>query len=66
MYYKQILFSFCILIFSASYAQDIREIPAFTGYAIPAESWDSQLFDPKKGVSNWSNLQQQLAYHFRL
>lgn len=58
------LFLFCLAI--AVQAQDIQTIPAFTGYAIPAESWSSMLFDPQKGVSNWTNLQQQLEYHFYL
>ena len=66
MYYKLLLLSLCILIFGASKAQDLHVIPAFTGYATPAESWSSKLFDPLKGVSNWTNLQQQLAYHFYL
>jgi FKBP-type peptidyl-prolyl cis-trans isomerase len=66
MYYKLLLFSLCILIFGANKAQDLHVIPAFTGYATPAESWSSKLFDPLKGVSNWTNLQQQLAYHFYL
>ena len=47
-------------------AQELQSIPGFTGYAVPAESWRSKLFDPQKGVSNWTNLQQQLTYHFYL
>ncbi len=66
MYFKQLQLSLFILIFSSTYAQDIHEIPAYTGYAVPAESWSSKLFDRQKGVSNWTNLQQQLEYHFYL
>jgi FKBP-type peptidyl-prolyl cis-trans isomerase len=48
------------------FAQEVQTIPAFTGYAIPAETWNSKLFDVQKGVNNWTNLQQQLQYHFFL
>ena len=59
----QLLF-FCVSL--SVNAQDVASIPAFTGYAIPAESWNSKLFDAQKGLINWTNLQQQLEYHFYL
>jgi len=65
MYPKHILFFLSILVFNCSSAQNFK-IPAFTGYATPAESWESKLFDPQKGVTNWTNLQQALSYHFYL
>jgi hypothetical protein len=65
MYQKQILYLLTILILNVSSAQDFK-IPAYTGYATPAESWDSKIFDAQKGVTNWTNLQQHLEYHFYL
>jgi FKBP-type peptidyl-prolyl cis-trans isomerase len=55
-----------ILLFNICFSQKVQLIPGFTGYAQPAETWNSKLFDAQKGVSNWTNLQQQIEYHFYL
>lgn len=56
---------FCFVVVSVK-AQEVQNIPGFTGYAIPSESWNSRMFDPQKGLVNWTNLQQELEYHFYL
>jgi FKBP-type peptidyl-prolyl cis-trans isomerase len=46
-----------------SFSQPIQTIPAFTGYAVPAEQDEAILFQQSKGVVNWTNLQQSIEYH---
>ncbi|MES1223599.1 MAG: DUF3472 domain-containing protein, partial [Bacteroidota bacterium] len=45
-------------------------IPAFTGYAVPAENGneedESVLFSEKAGVQNWTDTKQQLQYFFNV
>ncbi|MEP6726838.1 MAG: DUF3472 domain-containing protein [Bacteroidota bacterium] len=45
-------------------------IPAFTGYALPAEDGNEEdenaLFSEKAGVHNWTNTKQQLQYFFNV
>ncbi|MEN9685052.1 MAG: hypothetical protein RLZZ28_838, partial [Bacteroidota bacterium] len=41
-------------------------IPAFTGYAVPAENEEESLFSEKYGLHNWKNTEQQISYHFYL
>lgn len=38
-------------------------IPGFTGYAIPAEKPDENLFTSKNGLTHWSNLKQSIHYY---
>ena len=44
-------------------------IPAYTGYAVPAEeineAGESRLFSLKEGVHNWTDTKQQLHYYFK-
>ena len=39
-------------------------IPAFTGYAVPAERDESFLFSEKNGLQQWSNTGQVISYFF--
>ncbi len=57
---------FCIIIFFfagfSCYAQTAR-IPAFTGYAVPAEKEDDQMFSEKNGL-HWVDSKQTVDYYF--
>lgn len=44
-------------------AQSVK-IPAFTGYAVPAETDEQSLFSEKKGLSGWTDPQQQIHWFF--
>ncbi len=50
-------------IFSCLSAQTVI-IPAFTGYALPAEKQESLLFSEKNGVQQWKDAEQQIRYFF--
>lgn len=39
-------------------------IPAYTGYAVPAEAENSSLFSTKNGLQNWTNPQQKISWFF--
>ncbi len=39
-------------------------IPAYTGYAVPAEKDESSMFSEKNGVQNWTDTKQHLTYFF--
>ncbi len=39
-------------------------IPAYTGYAVPAETDESSLFSEKNGLQQWSNTGQAISYFF--
>jgi len=39
-------------------------IPAYTGYAVPAETDESSLFSEKNGLQQWSNAGQAISYFF--
>ena len=41
-------------------------VPAYTGYAIPAEKEGSFLFSEKNGVQQWKDLRQQISYFIYL
>lgn len=38
-------------------------IPAYTGYAVPAENWESRMFSEKNGL-HWVDAKQQISYSF--
>lgn len=52
----------CFFVFTLS-AQTVL-IPAYTGYAIPAEKENSQLFSTKNGLQNWVDPQQKISWFF--
>lgn len=41
-------------------------IPAYTGYAVPAEKEDDLLFSEKSGVQHWTDASQEILYFFYL
>lgn len=53
---------FFVILSLPAIAQQTYRIPAFTGYAVPAEKDGPGIFDLKKGVQNWKDLHQQLQY----
>jgi len=59
----KLLLGILIVSFSAVNAQQAI-IPAYTGYAVPAENDENQLFNTKTGLSNWKNTHQTISYHF--
>lgn len=48
------------------WAQNAYSIPANTGYAVPAETNEENLFQQGKGLQNWSELKQEIQYFFYL
>jgi len=53
-------FCFCIQTISA---QTVL-IPAYTGYSMPAEKENTQLFSVKNGLQNWVDTQQKISWFF--
>lgn len=47
-----------------SFSQNAFSIPAFTGYAVPAEKEEESLFQADKGLVHWSDLNQEIQYFF--
>lgn len=39
-------------------------IPAYTGYAVPAETDESTLFSEKNSLQQWGNVKKQISYFF--
>ncbi|MDP3394152.1 DUF3472 domain-containing protein [Sediminibacterium sp.] len=56
-------FLLCCLCFSISIltAQTVL-IPAYTGYALPTEKEDIQLFSAKNGLQNWVDTKQRISW----
>ncbi|MFN3299158.1 MAG: DUF3472 domain-containing protein [Sediminibacterium sp.] len=52
----------CVLVFNLP-AQTVL-IPAYTGYAVPAEKEEIQLFSTKNGLQNWVNPHQKISWFF--
>jgi len=52
----------CVFVFNLP-AQTVL-IPAYTGYAVPAEKEEIQLFSTKNGLQNWVNPQQKISWFF--
>ncbi len=51
---------------SQSHSQNNYIIPANTGYAVPSENEDHDLFESGKPISKWTDLQQELQYFVHL
>ncbi|MEP6675166.1 MAG: DUF3472 domain-containing protein [Ferruginibacter sp.] len=64
---KTIVFFIACFAITCGTAQEIKVMPAFTGYAMPREKTDSDdnsvLFG-KDGLHNWKDPQQQIQYFF--
>jgi len=60
-----IFFTFFILHFSV-WSQNTFTIPANTGYAVPAENDEESLFQPGKGLKNWTDIKQEIHYFFHI
>ena len=63
--------TFLLLLFSATRlgnAQTHVSLPAYTGYAVPAEAGNEEafMFNPSKGVQNWTDPKQVIRYYFKL
>lgn len=68
--------SFLLILFTLSFfskellSQTRVSIPAYTGYAVPAEKSDeedeSELFSAKEGIHNWTDREQQVQFWFRI
>lgn len=59
-------FYFLLFISSISFAfvnAQTVVIPGFTGYAIPAEKLEENLFNEKKGLVNWTDLNQSIHFY---
>ena len=60
---RSLQFLLTICISSVLSAQTVS-IPAYTGYATPAEKEESVLFSEKNGVQQWKDANQQIRYFF--
>ena len=52
-----------LFIIAAASAQTVT-IPANTGYAVPAEKEETDLFSARNGLQQWSDVQQTISYYF--
>lgn len=55
-----LLFCCCFLVYTLP-AQTVL-IPAYTGYAVPAEKEEIQLFSAKNGLQNWVDTKQKISW----
>lgn len=60
------IFLFFSFLYLSVQSQNTQIIPANTGYAVPAEKDDENLFQQAKGVQNWNDTKQELQYFFYL
>lgn len=61
---KRIIFLFFALsTFTNQTKSQTAEIPAFTGYSIPFEPLNTDMFSEKKGLINWTDLKQSIHYY---
>jgi FKBP-type peptidyl-prolyl cis-trans isomerase len=60
------LLTMSILLCSAVLAQNTFSIPAYTGYAVPAEMEEESMFQQGKGLQNWTDVKQEIQYFFYL
>ena len=60
---RSVLFIILISITVAISAQTVT-IPAYTGYAVPSEKDESNMFSEKNGLQQWTDTKQQLSYFF--
>lgn len=54
----------CFIFFASILTAQTVVIPAYTGYAIPAEKENIQLFSAKHGLQNWIDPQQKSVGFF--
>lgn len=59
------LLTLVLFVTSLLQAQSVK-IPAFTGYAVPAETDEQYLFSEKKGLSNWTDSRQTIHWFFKV
>jgi FKBP-type peptidyl-prolyl cis-trans isomerase len=57
------LFTFCFVFVSLLLTAQKVSIPAYTGYAVPAEGDESDLFSAEKGL-HWTDAKQEISYSF--
>ncbi len=57
------LFTLCFVFLSMLLPAQKASIPAYTGYAIPAEADESDLFSAEKGL-HWTDAKQEISYSF--
>ena len=55
---KKIPFCFLLILLAASTNAQSVKIPAFTGYAVPAEKEEQTLFSESKGLTGWTDTRQ--------
>lgn len=60
--HRNLLFFFFSFLSLALNAQSVS-IPAYTGYAVPAEQNEEEMFSEKNGL-HWTDASQQISYHF--
>ena len=58
------LLLFCFYFTLTNLSAQTVMIPAYTGYAVPAEKEDTQLFSTKNGLQNWIDPQQKISWFF--
>lgn len=67
---KRIVFLLLTIITVNALAQKTVSIPAYTAYAIPAETADdngeSKLFSAKNGLHNWTDKNQRIQFYCNL
>lgn len=60
----RLLFLFCCCFLAFNLPAQTVLIPAYTGYAMPTEKEEIQLFSAKNGLQNWVNPQQKISWFF--
>ena len=60
------ILSICILFHYSIKAQTTYLIPGNTGYAVPVELDEESLFQEGKGLTNWTDLNQEIQYFFHI
>lgn len=60
----RLLLLFCSIFWVSNLSAQAVLIPAYTGYAVPAEKEDIQLFSAKNGLQNWVNPKQKISWFF--
>ena len=61
---RLLILAFILAVFSVGGFAQKTSLPAYTGYAVPAETDEADLFNAPSGVSNWSDTHQKLTYYF--
>ncbi len=54
----------CLFVSSVLFAQKNVNIPAFTGYAVPAENDEDLFFNKKDSSVEWKDANQKIEFHF--